>query len=238
MALLLDIGVIALVVLFAIGGYKKGLLISVVNVFGTILACAISPVLGSMFSPLIYDSFIKSTIMNSVNKAMENLPADISNVEKAAAIIEKLPNSVANMLSIPGIHTDKLALDMSTTTLSVSELVEGSIRPYAQRLVSTVLTVILFILISMGLKFAAHFATKVVEAVKLGNVNKTFGGVFGIAESAFIIMMVTLLIYFSSMFLSPESYEYVNQSISETVIYKFIYEYSMPDKILSMLMLK
>ena len=238
MTLLFDIGIVALVVLFAIAGFKKGLLVSVVNVFGTIVACGVAPVLGSMFSPLIYDSFIKSTIMNSVNRAMENMPADISDIEKAAAILEKLPNSVVNMLSIPGIHTEKLASDMSTTTFSVPELIEGAIRPYAQRLVSTVLTVILFILISVGLKFAARFATKVVEAVKLGNVNKTFGGLFGIAESAFIIMMITLLIYFSSMFLSPESYEYINKSISETVIYKFIYQYSMPDKILSMLMLK
>ena len=239
MALLLDIGVVALVVLFAIGGYKKGLLISVVNVVGTVVACAVSPFLASMFSPLVYDNFIKSVIIDSLNKATYGIQAkDLENIEKIGEVLEKLPNSITNMLSITGLHNDNIVSELTTTNLSFVELIEGSIRPYADRLISTVLTIILFILISVGLKCAAHIATKVAEAVKLGTVNKIFGGVFGVAESAFIIMMITLLIYFVSMFVSPESHEYINKSISDTVIYKFIYQYSMPDKILSMLMMK
>ncbi len=238
MTLLLDVGIVALVIMFAIGGYKKGLLISLVNVAGTIIACALAPLVSSVFSTMIYDSFIKEEITESVSKATEGIPANMGDIERATEILSKLPNSINNMLSFVGVQADGLAAEAISTRLDVPELIEGIVRPNAMRLISTVLTVILFIIISVGLKFAAHAATKALEAVKLGTVNKILGGVFGIAESAFIIMMVTLLVYFVMMFMSPEGCAYVNDRINETVIYKVIYQYSMPDAIIALFLPK
>ena len=238
MTLLLDVGIVALVVMFAISGYKKGLLISLVNVAGTIIACALAPLVSSVFSTMIYDSFIKEEITESVSKATEGIPANMGDIERVTEIISKLPNSINNMLSFVGVQADGLAAEAISTRLDVPELIEGIVRPNAMRLISTVLTVILFIIISVGLKFAAHAATKALEAVKLGTVNKILGGVFGIAESAFIIMMVTLLVYFVMMFMSPEGCAYVNDRINETVIYKVIYQYSMPDAIIALFLPK
>ena len=82
MTLLLDVGIVALVVMFAISGYKKGLLISLVNVAGTIIACALAPLVSSVFSTMIYDSFIKNEITESVSKAAEGIPANIGDIER------------------------------------------------------------------------------------------------------------------------------------------------------------
>ena len=238
MTLLLDVGIVALVIMFAIGGYKKGLLISLVNVAGTIIACALAPLVSSVFSTMIYDSFIKEEITESVSKATEGIPANMGDIERVTEILSKLPNSINNMLSFVGVQADGLAAEAISTRLDVPELIEGIVRPNAMRLISTVLTVILFIIISVGLKFAAGLATKALEAVKLGTINKMLGGVFGIAESAFIIMMVTLLVYFVMMFMSPEGCAYVNDRINETVLYKIIYQYSMPDAIIALFLPK
>ncbi len=238
MTLLFDIGIVALVVLFAIGGYKRGLLLSLVSVAGTIIACAVSPIISSVFSTMVYDSFIKDEISRSVSNAMEGIPANMGDVERAGEIISKLPNSINNMLAFLGIHTQGLAVEITDAKIEIPQLIEGLVRPNAIRLISTVLTIIFFIIISVGLKYAAHLATKVLEAVKLGTVNKMLGGVFGIAESAFIIMMVTLIIYFVTVFMSPEACQYVNDRINETVIYKLIYQYSMPDAIIGLFLPK
>ena len=238
MTLLFDIGIIALVVMFAIGGYKKGLLVSLVNVAGTVIACAVSPIISSAFSSVIYENFIEKEITDAVSKAAEGIPANMDNIEKAGEIISNLPNSINNMLSFLGLHTESLANEMSSTKLEITELIEGLVRPNAIRLISTVLTIVLFILISAGLKYVAHLATKVLEAVKLGTVNKVLGGIFGVAESAFIIMMLTLLVYFVTMFMSPDACQYVNDRINETVIYKVIYQYSMPDAIIALFLPK
>ena len=187
---------------------------------------------------MIYDSFIKNEITESVSKAAEGIPANIGDIERVTEIISKLPNSINNMLSFVGVQADGLAADVASTKLEIPEIIEGIVRPNAMRLISTVLTVILFIIISVGLKFAAGLATKALEAVKLGTINKMLGGVFGIAESAFIIMMVTLLVYFVMMFMSPEGCAYVNDRINETVLYKIIYQYSMPDAIIALFLPK
>ncbi len=234
MTLLFDIGVIAIVVLFAISGYRKGLLASVVNVVGTVAAAAVSPVLASVFSSMVYTNFIKGAIIDSVAKATENIPVNATALQKATELLDSIPNSVFNMLSLEnGMEVQEMSEAISTTSnLDLPNLVEGMVSAKALGLISTILTVIFFIIISIALKYAAHLLTKTLEVVKLGGVNKALGGVFGIAESVVMIMVITCLIYFVTMFMSPESFDYINDRINETLLYKFIYHYSMPDAII------
>ena len=234
MTLLFDIGVIAIVVLFAISGYKKGLLVSVMNVVGTVVAAAVSPVLASVFSSMVYTNFIRGAIIDSVAKAAEDIPINATALQKATELLANVPNSIFNMLSLEnGMETQKMSEAISTSTnLDLPNLVESMVSTKALGLISTILTVIFFIILSAALKYAAYLMTKTLEAVKLGGVNKAFGGIFGIVEAAFIIMVITCLIYFVTMFMSPESFDYINDRINETILYKFIYHYSMPDAII------
>ncbi len=234
MTLLFDIGVIAIVVLFAISGYRKGLLVSVVNVVGTVVAAAVSPVLASVFSSMVYTNFIRGAIIDSVAKAAEDIPINATALQKATELLANVPNSIFNMLSLEnGMETQKMSEAISASTnLDLPNLVESMVSTKALGLISTILTVIFFIILSAALKYAAYLMTKTLEAVKLGGVNKAFGGIFGIVEAAFIIMVITCLIYFVTMFMSPESFDYINDRINETILYKFIYHYSMPDAII------
>ena len=234
MTLLFDIGVIAIVVLFAISGYRKGLLVSVVNVVGTVVAAAVSPVLASVFSSMVYTNFIRGAIIDSVAKAAEDIPINTTALQKATELLANVPNSIFNMLSLEnGMETQKMSEAISASTnLDLPNLVESMVSTKALGLISTILTVIFFIILSAALKYAAYLMTKTLEAVKLGGVNKAFGGIFGIVEAAFIIMVITCLIYFVTMFMSPESFDYINDRINETILYKFIYQYSMPDAII------
>lgn len=232
MTLLFDLGIVALVGLFAYSGYRKGLIISLVNVAGTIIACVVASILSSVLSTAIYTNFIEKAILSSVENAAETVPVNAEALEQAGEVLSNLPNALCNMLAFLGVNSDGLASEMVSTNLGIPELVESLVRPNAIRLISTILTVVLFIIITIVLKYAAHIATKALEAVKLGTVNKILGGIFGVAESAFIIMVITLLVYFVTMFMSPESCDYVNDRINETMIYKVIYQYSMPDAII------
>lgn len=234
MTLLFDIGVIAIVVLFAISGYRKGLLVSVVNVVGTVVAAAVSPVLASVFSSMVYTNFIRGAIIDSVAKAAEDIPINATALQKATELLANVPNSIFNMLSLEnGMETQKMSEAISASTnLDLPNLVESMVSTKALGLISTILTVIFFIILSAALKYAAYLMTKTLEAVNLGGVNKAFGGIFGIVEAAFIIMVITCLIYFVTMFMSPESFDYINDRINETILYKFIYHYSMPDAII------
>ena len=241
MALIFDLGVIAIVVLFAMSGYKKGLLVSVVNVVGTVVAAAVAPILGSVFSTIVYTNFIKGAIINSVANATKDIPINATSLQKANELLDSIPNSVFNMLSLGegdrGVREMSEAIS-SASNLDLPNLVEGMVSAKALGLISTILTVIFFIIISVALKFAAHILTKTVEVVKLGGVNKFFGGMFGVAESVLVIMVITCLVYFVTMFMSPESCANVNDRINETLLYKYIYQYSMPDAIIGYFMPK
>lgn len=239
MSFLFDIGLIVLVGMFAYTGYRKGLIISLVNVAGTLIACAVSPLLSSTLSMYIYNSFIESEITESVGKAIEGMPLNYTAMEKANEVFENVSNSLHNMLSLVGVTPENLATEISATEVSavemdIPQLIEGMVRPIAVRLVSTILTIVIFIILTIVLKYAAHIATKTLEVVKLGVVNRLLGGIFGIGESIFIIMMLSLIIYFVTMFMSPEACSYMNEKINGTIIYRLVYEYSIPDAIIAL----
>ena len=140
MALIFDLGVIAIVVLFAMSGYKKGLLVSVVNVVGTVVAAAVAPVLGSVFSTIVYTNFIKGAIINSVANATKDIPINATSLQKANELLDSIPNSVFNMLSLGegdrGVREMSEAIS-SASNLDLPNLVEGMVSAKALGLIST-----------------------------------------------------------------------------------------------------
>ena len=64
---ILDILVIALIIFFVVKAYKKGFFRSILGFIGFIATVTISIFLTNFSSNLIYDIFIKPSIVNNIN---------------------------------------------------------------------------------------------------------------------------------------------------------------------------
>lgn len=237
MNFLLDLGVILLFGLFVFSGAKRGIVYMAINIGGTIGAGLLSSFAASLLAMPIYNAFVKSNLVNSLAEATRGIDKS-KPAEAAAQALESLSNFTLNTFSFTGIDAAQLAKDIKKTNLSIPDLLEGMLRPMAVKMISIILTVILFIIIMMVVSFLAVRFTKAINKTTLGIPNRIFGGLVGLAEALFIVMMITMIINFVMMFLSPEDCKNLNDDINKTWIYQYIYRISIPDAIISWLTLK
>lgn len=234
MSYMLDLGILALFALFVYSGIKRGILYMAINAGGTIVSAVIAPFLASLLSLSVYNMMFKQSILNMVNDAVAAIPHATAE-EQASGIFGGLNSFALNVLSGLGIDEAALSEEIAHSRLEAADIVEGFIRPAAVRMVSTVLTLIIFVILMVIVSFLAVKLSKTISKTKLSIPNKIFGGIVGAAEALLIVMIMSLIIYFIMMFMPADNYQQMQEGINNTWFYKYIYEISLPDKIITWL---
>ena len=99
-------------------------------------------------------------------------------------------------------------------------------------------TSLLFVIFTVIIRIIANTLTKSIDATKLSIVNKVGGALVGVAEAIVLIMIFSLILYFVMMFLSSDSFNAVQNTIDNSLLYKVIYRLSLPDAIISFMVPK
>lgn len=238
MSAILDIVVVLIVLSLAFTSFRRGLINSLVDFVGTIVAVVASSFVASSVSIWIYNQFIMSKITDSVNQALLSLPESATATQQAENIISSLPSYASNALTMLGIDSDNLFSSINTDILSIPQAVESLVRPTAVKIITTILTVILFILFMVLIGFVSKLVTKAVNIVGLSPVNKIGGAIFGAVKGLLIIMILSFLLYFVMMFLPSETSIELNEAIENSYLYYGIYNISLPEKIISLFTVK
>lgn len=237
MNFLLDLGVILLFVLFIYSGIKRGIVFTAINIGGTIGAVVLSSFVASLVALPIYNGMIRQNVVNTFTEATKGIEKS-DPVKAAQSVLDSLSNFTLNTFSLTGIDTAALTKSIQKTNLNLPEMLEGMVRPTAVKMVSIVLTIILFLICMMIVNFLARKFTKAINRTMLGVPNRVLGGIVGAAEALLIIMVISMIIHFVMMFLEPEACTSLNNDINKTWFYQYIYRISIPDLIISQLTLK
>lgn len=230
MNILLDLLVVIIIVFLVVGGYKRGLIQSVVRLFGALAASIASSVLASFLSIPVYTSFIKQGIINAVSSS---LPPQTENGEYASELIKGLPEYAKNGLDMMGISPERLAKEIKETNLSVPDLIESLIRPTAIKLVTVVLTFVLFIILLSIILIMAKSVVSVVDTAGLSVLNKISGALLGLVLASVLIMLMTLIMYFLIVMLPADMSTDLRQAIDGTYLYRIIDSVNIPQKIMA-----
>lgn len=230
MNIVLDLLIVGIVAFLVIGGYKKGLLQTVVNLGSALVASILSSITASFLSIHVYNGFVKQGIIDAVKSAM---PQSTNPAEIAKGLFDQLPEYAKNGLNMVGLDSNALAREIKASNLNVPELVENLIRPVAVRLVTVILSVILFIIILTIIAIMTKTITSVVDTAGLGGANKAAGAVLGLFQALVLIMVITLIIYFMTVMLPADMAKGLRDAIDETYLYKGIYYINIPEKIMA-----
>ena len=90
-----DIIIVAVIVLFAAIGVKRGLAKTILNIAGLVLAAISAYYLSSFLSQLIYDAFIKQTVINNIQQIIEQNGIDYA----LSNCLEAVPQWINGILS-------------------------------------------------------------------------------------------------------------------------------------------
>ena len=234
MSIILDIAVVAIIVLFTVTSFRRGLVSSIVDFAGTIVSIVAASFIASSMSVSIYNQFVRDKIVESVSQALSSLPSSAGAVEQASEIMSSLPDYVTNILALMGINENNLLSAIDTTYLSIPNAVEALVYPTAVKIITAALTIILFMIFIVVIGLVSRLLTKTLNIAGLSVVNKIGGAAFGLVKALLLIMVLSLVLYFIMMFLPTDVTMAINDGVENSILYKGIYNISLPEKIISM----
>lgn len=201
MTYIVDIAIIALFVFIVAIAYKKGFLSTVIDTF----AVAISGILSyKFFEPVaegVYKLFVRNLVETRFSRVLDDISSTLSISDKVNAMIEGLPPSAVKLAEIMGVNFDSLSLSMSSGgNLSEEALIDLAVEkighPIMINVTEVITFILLFVVLTIALKFLAGIFKKANDIPLLGKLNATLGGVIGVVKAAGIIFIACTAFYF------------------------------------------
>lgn len=236
--MILDLVVLLIIVIYAISGYKKGFLYSVIGIFGTALAAAISSLVSSFFSLMVYKSFFMQPLTDTIQSLIDQLPISAAPIQISDYVIQEGPSFIGNILAFQHVDSHVLADSIGDSYTSSAQVVESFLRPVFVQLITIVMTAILFGILLTILKVVSSKATTKIDETKLGIPNRIFGLIFCIGEGLVVIMVFTLVFQFIMTFVPGDAFTSIQGMINDSIVYKYIYSYNLPGIIIDALTIK
>ncbi len=234
MNIILDVAVILLIFILVYSGFKRGAVKSVVELAGCLVSALAASVISSFLSVRIYTAFFEGRITEKISSSIDKV--DMTNLTGTSidSVVEALPDYVRNSLEISGTDkTDMINGFLEKETLSDAQVIEGFIRPVMIKLISVVVTIVLFAVFAAIITLVTKSFTAAVDVAGLSIVNRLGGAFIGFALGLTIIMMLAFIIYALGVTLPPDLAMSVRNGIDRSYLFKLIYYINIPEIIIN-----
>ncbi|MCD8120116.1 MAG: CvpA family protein [Lachnospiraceae bacterium] len=218
MELFLVIGVIAILVLFAVTGYARGFLRIVLSAVALLVAVIIATVLTDPVCEVVYDTSLYQDVVESAgNYVEENLVLGVTNVS------EILSQDVLDNLNLPSGITETLneQLEANASTLtSTEEITDFLTEQFARLIVKNGVFFAIFLLAFIAMRIVIFLADLVAKLPGLNTANRMFGLVLGLLEGLVVLWVCCLVITILS---GTQTGQEMLQAINRNTFLDFIY---------------
>lgn len=200
MSVVLDVIILALLIICALIGKRKGFVYTAIEMLGWIAVALLAVTFSMNISEWIYDTFVHSAVRTGVDNAI----ADVYNDTMASAVsnfFDGLPEFISNALAVSGISPDSIVNSVQSGT-ELSSAVADSLKPVISSLISVVVSLIIFVVGLFLVRMLARLCGGIVKHIPLvGGINGILGAVAGfikgIVISAVIVSIITLIVSLS-----------------------------------------
>ncbi len=220
MSVIVDLILIAILIVFAFVGLKRGAIREIVSLVGFIVALVLAFTLSKAGSALIYDGFISDGITESISSA-------ITPSEDVNSILEQLPQEIIDAGEKVGIDvkTD-LKDDVSSEGSAVMSVASAINKTVARPLISGLIQVILFIIIFIAAKILISWLGKLLNVVAKLPIIHSANGVIGLVIGmirGIIIAIVACYALSVIIGIYPEGAFGINEEVlDKSYIFKYL----------------
>lgn len=219
LSLILDISTLLFIVLITATSVKRGLIVSIIEFVGGIIAAIAASFLGWLAAVWVYNLSIKGTIINTVESAIFGVGGLTSE-----NIFSVLPKSVQNSLGFDGINSSNfLSSGLKDNSKTIAESVEQLVSPYmisyiAKICMVVIFTVLMIVIITLSSKLSRHFDS---SGLKLAE--NLLSLIFGLVKSVFIIMALIVLINAIVLTLDSGANTAFYEAVNSSLLFKPLY---------------
>lgn len=193
-----DLIIIALIIIFALIGMKRGIAITILNIAGIIVTAIAAYYLSGLLSDFIYDTFLHQTITQNLQQIVSQ-----SGLQYAAQnCLDSLPDWVNGILSfilgLFGISISEFQKSMQmpqSNSINSIGIIENSIKSVVTSVFDVVLLVLLAIIIFIIVKLIVKRLSGLFKLPVIKQINKLFGGMLGIAEGIVFVFIAVNIFY-------------------------------------------
>lgn len=225
MAYIIDILIIALFAVLVGLAYKKGFISTVIDTFSVVISAIISHKIFEGVAEKVYDILVRDLVETRFERVLDDISSTLSVSDKITAMIDGLPQGAVKLAQIMGVNFSSLKSSIVATNLSNDELIDLAVDKIGHTIminITEVITfIVLFIVITIGLKFVASMLKKANDIPLLGKFNALLGGVVGLAKALAIVYIVCTAFYFIAGMSGAAP---VVDAVNSSIIYGFIIE--------------
>ncbi len=184
--MILDILCLIIIIVFAIIGIKTGAAKVIFRLLSVVCAFVFALFLSHFLAELVYNVFIKQTIIDNVSKVISDTALSTAS-EKAAELLNSLPALLSNSLDYFGVTESKIT-DMFSTSAVTG--IEGAIMTPVVGVISIVFFIILFLLLLFVFKKLFGGISKIFRLPFIRVIDSVIGFALGILEGILIICIL------------------------------------------------
>ncbi len=208
--MILDVIIIVLCMIAVFVGWKLKVSRMLLALLGNIISVIISAFLGDYLAPIIYDTYIKTNIIDRISQSVSSTTGGY------VCAIEELPAFLRYFLSVGGFSADTDFSHINENlSLSIADAIESSINPLIISVLSIILSALIFSLVFLLYRFLImHFLLKVFKLPVLSGFDSFLGALCG------ILVAIVLISFFAFLLKTVSPYvEHMPLLLSESTIY-------------------
>lgn len=217
-----DIIIIAIIVISTIAGIKKGLILSLIDFLGKIIAAVCATVLSSSISNYIFEGFVREGLYNRVYETLQTQSSNLAIVE----MFESFPTFMVNYLEKNGVTENSLIASTVGSTQEISNVLVDTLAPSVILVINFFVIFILFFIFLIIIKAIGAVVDKTFELPILSEINDILGGVFGLCSALVIVFICVSVIDFAGNLLNPTSIELLEEALDKSILAGLIFEHN------------
>lgn len=220
MSFLIDIIIVAVFALPIIIFAKKGFVFALVKVIGFVAAFIVATGIGGYLSALVYDNTVEPAV---VSATVENFENGISNL--ADATFEAMPDFIKKNSEVLGITKETFVKAIPNGAVNedtVKSVLETTIKPVVTKLLSTLITLIAFVVLLVAVGFLSRLLNKLFSFSVIGTLNRVLGGIIGIPIGVILAYLFCLLVELTLSFTSKGLWVFTAEAVDTSRLYNLL----------------
>lgn len=224
-SVLADIITVALIILFALRGRKRGLVKTVAGILVVIIAFFGAGYLANLTTPYISENFVEPKIRNYIVPQSEAVEASKAEEPRDA---DGISESISKMLIKIGIPQDTVTEAVGSFSFDGENSISGAITDISdtisQKITYAVSCLICFVLLILILSLLVRLINMFTKIPGLNFINKTGGLLLGLVFGYIAISLTAAILTNTGILLSKDILEktIILRFISETNLLSFV----------------
>lgn len=210
MPYIIDIIFVLILAVVIITSVKKGFIVSLFELVGTIASFVAARLLSDSLALPVFDKFVKPGAENLLSRNL----GEIATTDYGAQIeevINSIPDAFASILSLMGIEKEALIEKVASSDFAsgslLDSLMESIVTPIGTAVVQFILFAVLVAVITIVLRVLVKLLDKIIKKIPaIKQMNSALGGIVGAVRGVLICVIFALLLAVAAGFISNEGF--------------------------------